>query len=410
MDILLLHPVATWSLQRIAGVCMRHDWRLTIITIDNSTVGNGCDGIHEWLRVPALTDDPIELRRQIGTRHFDAVVPGNEFAVIGADVLAAELGLYHNDLRKIRSSRHKALMRAAFAKAGIAQPEVIARIDSLEACRTFDWSRVTFPVIVKPVDMAMSLFVRKCDRQHEIEETLVQMFEFRHSRLTNYPFTAAALIEDYADGPEYSIEAIIEDGRLVQRFLTQKFVSPLPSCYEVGHISGSDLPPQHAALLDDICVRIAACWGLLRGVMHVEFKMTDTQVRIIEAGARPAGDHVPELVEACHGVSFEEAFMRLRAGLPWRETPSSPIQELSRTAKPTDWPSCPTWVGISFGFPERPATSVAARAAGLEVLAECDDPHGALANADVWSVNRRTGYVIVRSTSADSLADFIAVR
>jgi biotin carboxylase len=284
---------------------------------------------------------------------------------------------------------------------------LIAQLDSLEAFRAFDWARATFPVIVKPVDMAMSLFVRKCNKPREIEQNLTEIFAFRRSRLTNYPFTAAGLIEECVDGPEYSLEALIEDGRLMRRFLTQKFVSPPPGCYEVGHISGSDLPVRHAALLDDTCQRIAACWGMRHGVMHVEFKMTDTQVWIIEAAARPAGDHIPELVEACHGVSLEEAFMRLRAGLPWRAQEASPPQKVSHASKPAARSSYPTWVGIRFAFPERPAVPHVAQTAGLEILAVHDHPHDALANADTWSVNQRTGYVIARSTSLDSLADFI---
>src|SRR5690348_3575567 len=120
-DILLLHPVADWSLQRVAGVCEREGWRLTIVTIESSTVGDGVPGLHEWIRVPALTDDPVELLAQIGSRRFQAVAAGNEFAVIAADVLAEQLGCYHNDPAAIRASRNKALMRELFEQHGVPQ-------------------------------------------------------------------------------------------------------------------------------------------------------------------------------------------------------------------------------------------------------------------------------------------------
>ncbi|WLG85676.1 ATP-grasp domain-containing protein [Pseudomonas cucumis] len=390
MNILLLHPVSGWSLQRVSQLCLDNCWRLTIITIESSTVGKDCNGLHEWLRVPALTDDPLELRRQIGDRRFDAVVAGNEFAVIAADVLAAELGLYHNRLDRIRSSRNKALMRVAFAEKQIPQPRVLAVLASLDESRDLDWTKISFPVIVKPVDMAMSLFVRKCDTRQQVEDTLEKIFLFKHSRLTNYAFTAQALIEEFAEGQEYSLEGVIEQGSLVHRVLTTKFVSPLPACYEVGHISGEEVPPQHDAALSQICERIAQCWGMRSGVIHLEFKMTAQQLWVIEAAARAPGCHIPELVELRHGYSIEEAFVRLRAGLPWRDG--------------TPFTKAPGWVGIRFSFLDQRSLEITD---DLEVLTEHHDAAEALPGAEAYSVNQRTGYAIVRSASFESISRFV---
>lgn len=390
MKILLLHPVSAWSLQRVSQVCANNGWALTIITIDTSTVGAGCNNLDEWLRVPALTDNPLELLSQIGDRRFDAVVAGNEFAVIAADVLAAELGLYHNQLEYIRSSRNKALMRTAFAQKMIPQPKLLAVLTSPAHSRDLDWTKITFPVIVKPVDMAMSLFVKKCDTKEQVEEVLKKIFSFKQSRLTNYEFTAQALIEEFAEGPEYSLEGVIEAGRLVQRVLTTKFVSPLPSCYEVGHISGEDIPSEHDSELTRICESIGECWGMRNGVIHLEFKMTAQQLWVIEAAARAPGCHIPELVELRHGYSIEEAFIRLRAGLPWRD--GTPFTET------------PGWVGIGFSFLDLRSLEITN---DLELLAEHHDPAEALPGAEAYSVNQRTGYAIVRSASFESISRFV---
>lgn len=265
MHILLLHPVAQWSLNRVAEICKREGWRLTIVTIERSTVGDNTAGLHEWIRVPALSESPRELLSQIGSRRFDAVAAGNEFAVIAADVLAKELGLYHNDVINIRASRNKSLMREAFARYGVPQPRVLARLSSLEESRAFDWGSVTFPVVVKPLDMAMSLFVRTCDSQDEVEAALAKMFAFRKARLTNYEFTVGALVEEFAEGPEFSLECVVQDESILAHALTQKFVSSLPGCHEVGHISGSDLPAQHRQGLLETAERIASSWGMVRG-------------------------------------------------------------------------------------------------------------------------------------------------
>lgn len=389
MDILLLHPVSSWSLHRVAAVCQREGWRLSIITIHDSTVANDCSSLHEWLRVDALTDDPAKLLAQIGDRHFDAVVAGNEFAVIAADVLAQQLGVYHNAPEKIRASRNKVAMRELFRHAGLPQPAVVTRLTSLEECHAFDWSQVKFPVVIKPVDMAMSLFVRKCHNADEVAQTLERLLAFRQSRLTNYPFTPEALIEEFADGPEYSLEAIIADGKLSAMYLTRKFVSPFPACYEIAHLSGVPIPEQHRQQLHLSCERIASCWEMSWGVMHVELKMSERGIAIIEAASRPAGDHIPELVELRYGVSLEEAFLYSRlAKRPPQYSRSNSVGG----------------VGIRFEFAERQQCTPAE---SLTLLQYAHHPEDVLAGAEPFSVNRRTGYSLVKSDSLDELTSYL---
>ncbi|NDZ81374.1 ATP-grasp domain-containing protein [Streptomyces sp. SID10853] len=389
MHILLLHPVSDWSLDRVAAICDREDWRLTIVTIEESTVADHVTTLHEWIRVPALSDSPQELLAQIGSRRFDAVAAGNEFAVIAADVLAGELGLYHNDVARIRASRNKALMREMFAEYDVPQPRTIGRLSSVSGNREFDWQGVAFPVIVKPVDMAMSLFVRKCDSRDEVEATLAKMSVFKTSRLTNYAFSEDALVEEYVPGPEFSLECVVQDGKAVVHALTQKFSSPLPACYEIGHISGGDIPPEHQRELLAATERIASGWGMAQGVMHVEFKMTPERISIIEAAARPAGGHVPELVELQHGLSLEDAYLRARAGLDWKPDPGEPLG---------------SWYGIRFHFDER---SPVTRPDSVAVVRVHDDAGGVVAGAEPFSVNRRTGFTLLRSESLKDLDGYI---
>ncbi len=389
MRILVLHPVASWSLDRVVAVCDQEDWALTIVTIESSTVGDQATTLDEWIRVPALSDSPADLLAQIGSRRFDAVAAGNEFAVVAADVLARELGVYHNDVAGIRASRDKALMRQTFARHDVGQPRVIARLSSILESRAFDWAGVTFPVIVKPVDMAMSLFVRKCDSRAEVEDTLARMLSFKHSRLTNYAFAPGALVEEYVPGPEYSLECVVRDGAVIAHSLTRKFVSPLPACYEIGHISGVDIPQPHRLSLLETCERIARSWGMPDGVMHVELKMTADRLYVIEAAARPAGGHVPEIVELQHGVSLEEAYLYARAGLPWKAAAHPPQDG---------------WHGIRFHFDER---CPVARPDSVEVVRAVDDASGVVADAEAFSVNRRTGFSVLRSGSLTDLEDYI---
>lgn len=385
MHVLLLHPVARWSLERVVDSCSRNGWRLTIVTIESSTVAEGVPGIDEWIRVAALTDCAETLVAQVAGRSFDAVAAGNEFAVVAADVLAHALDLPHNDVAAIVAARDKAAMRRLFAAAGVPQPVILAQTDT--AHPDVDWSAIEFPVVVKPVDMAMSLFVRRCDSAAEAEAVLELMRGFTHSRLTNYPFSPHALVEQFVPGPEFSLECVVSAGRVVAQCTARKFSSALPACYEVAHLVGEEIPARHRADIVAIAEQIARGWGMANGVMHVEFKLAEDQVWVIEAAARPSGGHLPEIVELQTGINLEEAHLRARLGLD---------ADLSGT----DAGAEREWYGIRFEFPERAAVSLP-EVVGLVRSHSGDE---VLPGAEPFSVNRRAGYSILRSTDRDALA------
>jgi biotin carboxylase len=370
-------------------VCERHGWKLSIMTITSSTVGGDGKRLHSWLRVPELNDDPAELRRSVAGLEFDAIVAGNEFAVIAAEVLANELGLPSNDPRKILASRDKRLMRNAFEAAGVPQPKVVAIFNSLEQAQAFDWSQVKFPLIVKPVNMAMSLFVQLCHSPDEILQNLECMFRFKKSKLTNYAFTSQAIVEEFADGLEYSLECIVENKEVIAMYPTRKFVSPLPSCFEIGHVNAEITDNAQRALLLDTVQRIALSWQLTSGVMHVELKVGLSEIKVIEAGCRIAGDHLSELVEGRYGISFEEVLLYQRAGLSVRNLVSAAVRSKD-------------YYGIKFLFPQ---TKLLKPTTPLREIKFDFSPNQNV-SGEKWSVNQRLGYCICASPNYTQLCEF----
>jgi glutathione synthase/RimK-type ligase-like ATP-grasp enzyme len=388
--LVVLHPVAEYTLKRMLDACDRRGWRLSIVTIESSTVGGDGSRLHRWIRVPELNDEPADLRRCVEGMQIDAVVPGNEFAVVASDVLARALGLAGNDPRQMQAARDKVLMREAFAVAGVPQPAVIATLSSLEEASTFDWAHVRFPIIVKPVNMAMSLFVRLCHSPAEVQENIERMFQFTKSRLTNYRFAPRAVVEEYVEGPEYSLECVVEDGKLLAMYPTRKFVSPLPSCFETGHVNAAPFDAGLTERLCDAAQRVAHAWQLSTGVMHVELKIVAGRIAIIEAGCRIAGCHISELVEGRYGVSFEEVLLSQRLGLSAKKLVDVTHQD--------------EFLGIRFIFPQ----SVHRQPAGdrVRVVQYSLDLNQPI-SGDPYSVNQRLGYCMIAGTDHAALCDFI---
>ena len=388
--ILVLHPVADYTLRRMLDACDRRGWELSIATIQSATIGENHPRLCRWLRVPELNDDPRDLLRSVEGVSVNAVVAGNEFAVVAADVLAKSLGLVGNDPRHMEAARDKRRMREAFAQAGVPQPNIIKTISSLEEARTVNWGEVQFPVIVKPVNMAMSLFVRLCATPEQALDNIDRMFAFTKSRLTNYKFTPQAIVEEFAQGPEYSLECIVENGDVIALYATQKFVSALPSCFETGHANAAPFAADIAHTLQGVAERVARSWQLANGVMHIELKLNAGHVKVIEAGCRIAGCHISELVEGRYGVSFEEVVLAQRLGLSVRQLVA---------VEPKD-----EFYGIKFFFPQSQQLHPADNA-----LREVEFQHSPdqAVTGDDYSVNQRQGYNLVASKNQRLIGSFV---
>ncbi len=400
LKLALAFPIGPLSLGRYLAICQRQGWEAVVVGAESfreQARAAGADLIVADIAdfttadAEATTAHIASLVGRLRGERVQGVVPGGEYSVAVSDRIAAGLGLPHNPLEQGLAFRNKASMRARFAAFDVPQPQVLARFNTLEEAQAFDWRSVRFPVIVKPIDMASSMFVRACHTEAEARELLVAMFGFVDSGAEGLPFSRGALVEELAVGPEYSAECLVENGQLKDFFLTTKFVSPWPYCNEVGHVSGDQLEPDLDAALRQAIAGIIAAWGVTHTVMHVEFKVTPHGLRVIEAGNRVAGDRISELVELRYGVSLEECFCRLRAQVPLRLAPTR------------DNPSAP-FVGVKFYFDAERAPTPSLTIVREEVWA----PRVAMTPM-VHDIKQRLGFRIVTSADRAALESLIAI-
>ena len=400
LKLALAFPIGPLSLSRYLDIVQRNGWKAVVVGAESYQAQAreaGADFVAADLADFSGTDaarnaaNMDALVAKLRGERVQGVVPGGEFSVAVSDHIAAGLGLPHNPLAHAATFRNKASMRARFDEVGVAQPQVLMHFASLEEANSFDWASVSFPVIVKPVDMASSMFVRACHSADEARELLREMFSVVDSGSDGLPFSRGALVEELATGPEYSAECVVENGLLKAFFLTTKFVSPWPHCNEVGHVSGDRLALGAEAQLRRAIDGVMAAWGVTDTVMHVEFKLTPQGVRVIEAGNRVAGDRISELVELRYGVSLEECFCRLRA-------------RAGLVIAPTVDNHAAPFVGVKFYFDEQrePALRVSI------VREETWAPRVAMTPM-VHDIKQRLGFRIVTSGQREVLEALIAI-
>jgi biotin carboxylase len=394
--VLLLKPRAQYVLARFAQACSRAGVDLTILLASRppmkhylvSFVDDALEPVEEL----AVGDDDVEAMA-CALKGYDAVVAGGEYAVLLGERLAAKLGAMHNPLEPIESYRDKAQMRRRFADAGVSQPRLIARFCDMDEVDAFDWSSVTFPVIVKPIDLSSSFHVRLCHDAAGARAVYRRIFLHSQS-FGGVRFTAQGLLEEAVIGPEYSLECVVQNGRLAAHWLTTKFLGPLPACDEVGHLTGEEFGD---ALVSARALRavdgIIEAWRLRSGVLHVEFKLCDGEVKVIEAACRIGGDMISTITELRHGVSLEECQVLLRCGVD-----VAPALHRA-TAAQDGW-----FYGIKYTF----AQTLALRPpADVEVLETIRHPKEVTGADGGFGVEDRLGHTLARSRSAASLKAWI---
>ena len=166
---------------------------------------------------------------------------------------------------------------------------------------------LSYPVITKPVFNSGSRGVIKSSTKEELIEAVDVTLQ--HSR------DGMFLIEEFIEGNEISVEALVQKGKVHIVQLTDKIVSPAPYNVEMGHIQPSKysyLKEKIRSLLQTVVDKS----GLDNCALHPELKIRDDIIIFIEIGPRLGGDFITShLVPLSTGLNMEEQLINIATGL-----------------------------------------------------------------------------------------------
>ncbi|MEU3895405.1 ATP-grasp domain-containing protein [Streptomyces sp. NPDC045251] len=226
---------------------------------------------------------------------------------MGAEV-AARLGLAGPDPAAVAVCRSKAAMRRAMAQVPGLNPDFVV-CASVEAA-VGAAAEVGYPVVVKPVDLTGSLFVRRCDTAEQVAEITRQVMEL--GEYLGHAVEPAVVVEECVVGAEYSAEVM--HGKVLG--LTEKICSAPPLFLEMGHVFPAPVGGDLERLLVTKAEQAVKAIGVTWGPAHVELKLTGdgSDARVIEVNGRIAGDRIPELVRIASGVEITRLHMTALLG------------------------------------------------------------------------------------------------
>lgn len=174
-----------------------------------------------------------------------------------------------------------------------------------------DWSQVSFPCVVKPVDCNSSKGVHRAD---SIDEAVTFV-----KKAISLSQTGEAIIEGFCDGEEIQVDCVaLENGANVA--MTRSKVKVAGGNETVLNSFGSIVPAQvpKAVLpqLSEIATNIAKGFGLRNTPFFYQAIVTDTQVNVLEFAPRVGGGLSYYMIKTFVGFDAVEAAVNSFLGQP----------------------------------------------------------------------------------------------
>lgn len=218
--------------------------------------------------------------------------------------IAEKLGLVGNSYESAVKANNKYLMREAFMGAKVPCPQYRMVTDVSELSGD-TWN---FPLIVKPSDRSGSLGVQKVNRQEELRDAVLKALDVS--------FKKEAMVEEFIDGREISVEFISYQGVHYPLTITDKVTTGAPHFVELEHHQPSSLSQEMYEEIYAITKRALTALGVTNGASHSEYKITaDGRICIMEIGARMGGDFIgSDLVKLSTGYDFLKGVIEVALG------------------------------------------------------------------------------------------------
>lgn len=244
----------------------------------------------------------LEKCRQIGIDGICSIA--SDLAVLTVDYVAEKMKLNANSIECSEIATNKFAMRNAFKQNGDPIPKFIM-VSEHELLNISDFS---FPLIVKPTDRSGSRGITKITDTSQlpnaIKEACSESFEHK------------AMIEEFVEGKEYSVECISFHGKHTFLAITEKITTGAPHFIETGHNEPAQLNVKIIDRIKSIVYHALSSLKITEGASHSEIKIDDNgNIKIIEIGSRMGGDCIgSDLVRISTGYDFTRMVIEVALG------------------------------------------------------------------------------------------------
>ena len=273
------------------------------------TTGNAREGLgHPYADKNVFADFSdkdamLELAKSEGVQ---AVCSGcNDFALLSTVYVCEKLGLPgHDSYATSLKIHHKDKYRALATRLGIPTPRALV----VRSAADFETAiaQLTFPIIVKPVDLTGGKGIHRAANADEAREA----YKDACSRTRQDHI----VVEEFVQGSNHGFSAMLVKGKVAfafsdneQYYINKYMVS--------GANSPSTSSDKTLAMLREYSERIAQELHLVDGILHIQYiERADGTPIIIEICRRPPGDLYIKFVKYATGVDYPKFIVQAETG------------------------------------------------------------------------------------------------
>lgn len=255
--------------------------------------------------------DKEALLKLVLTERFDYIVPScNDYSYMSCSWVANELKLPGFDDYQTSIILHsKDAFREFTTRHSFPVPKAI------ELDTGFDSNLITqklsFPLLVKPVDSFSGKGVTKVNNDSELNEA----FEFAVSSSRSQK----AIVEEFKEGTLHSHSAFIKDKKIIADVFVDEYCTVYPYQVNCSSISGL-LTTQLKVSIRDSIEKLIDLLGLCDGLLHTQIIVDKDKFWLIETMRRCPGDLYNKLVELSTGFNYTKYFVSPFVGEDLKET------------------------------------------------------------------------------------------
>ena len=166
---------------------------------------------------------------------------------------------------------------------------------------------IEYPIIIKPRDNSGSRGVKLCRTKEELEASMSEAFEV--SQLDT------VLVEEFIEGPEYSVESLHYDGKSEVIQFTEKKTTEFPYNVELGHVQPANISEENQQRIREIVSKIGKALKFENCPSHTELKINERGIYVIETSPRLGGDYITStLTPLSTGVNVEDELLKIALG------------------------------------------------------------------------------------------------
>lgn len=243
--------------------------------------------------------------------HVDGVIhPCSEVSMAVMGRINDELGLSGISREQAICATNKHLMRKAFEKGNAPSPKSILAQDAEDVWRRLQ-SEFDTDAILKPSRNSGSRGIAKVSRNMDKGD-----FIRAYDEALNESRDHSVLIEQFIEGPEFSIEMIVWQGEIHVLTVTDKKTTGAPHFVELGHNQPSCFSATDVETLKAAAVAGVRALGVNNCACHAEAKLMNGKAYLMEVGARLGGDFIStELTHLSTGIDMVAAAIDVALGV-----------------------------------------------------------------------------------------------